>query len=316
MTEQDRLSWIAHTLTHAVRPMIAGHVPAWVYSANYPGSGKTTLAQAAAWISLGVMTPALALKLGTPKCTDTLFSYAHKPAILLDNVDERIASASLEGAITSGSMTDRRYYTQTDATKAWRPVVAITSNFGEVGPDMARRVMPVRLEKKTIRHQYVGSLLEHANRSELAAAALTIVRAYVMNGEDVRVTAWTSFDEWAALVAAPLAWLGQGDLVSWRSEGIVEMADDDDTASEVHAAIREWMGVRSFAAREVCEMADDPALRRLQSLLKDQIGGRDVQLTDKRVGKILAKLELSKVGMLRHNKTNKGKFWQLVEQGQ
>ena len=50
------------------------------------------------------------------------------------------------------------------------------------------------------------------NRLKLLAAALTILRAYVVAGRpDMKLTAWGSFEGWSALVRSAVVWVGLDD---------------------------------------------------------------------------------------------------------
>lgn len=316
-SEMDQLAWVGHVVTQAVRSLIKGPTPAFMYSANEQGSGKTTLAQIAAWVTTGSETPATTAKFDTEEWTKTLFSYADQPAMLIDNLRSKIQSIELEGAITSGSLTARKMREQQGETRSWRPVVAITSNGATAGKDMLRRIMPIRLEKRKAGAQYSGALIDRLNRFEMAADALTIVRAYVMNGEVERTAPWTSFESWCSVVAAPFVWLGLPDLSEWRSLALEEADVDGEDHENVHAAIIEWRGYGGeFTASEICApaMGHQTALRDLQDAVRCILGLRAADpLSSKLVGAKLGKLGISEHGALKcQRRSGNKRTWRML----
>jgi putative DNA primase/helicase len=314
-SNDDRMAWVAHVITHVVRPTIKGAVPCWVYSANEQGCGKTALAQAAAWIATGVETPAIMAKIDTDEWTKTLFTYADSPALLVDNVRGTIASVELEQAITSGALTVRRMHTQAPETRAWRPIVALTSNGAALGKDMARRTIPVRLEKTEAGAQYRGALIDGWSREQMAADALTIVRAYIMNGEDVSVKPWTSFGGWSRYVAEAIAWLGMGDIVEARMDGLCEMNVDEEDHEHVHAAIWAWRQDRTFTVAEITGNGSENsiAFKDLQAAFRALLGvGLYDALKSKQVGKRLGMLGVSRYGRLISHRAADARHWRLV----
>lgn len=315
-SEMDHLAWVAHLVTHAVRSLIKGPTPAFLYSANEQGSGKTTLAQIAAWVTTGVETPAITARMDTEEWSKTLFSYADQPALLIDNLRSKIQSVDLESAILSGRLTARLMREQQGETRVWCPVVALTSNGATAGKDMLRRIMPVRLEKRTVGAQYRGALIDGLNRFEMARDALTIVRAYLMSGEVERVQPWTSFEAWSSVVAAPFVWLGLPDLSEWRSGALDEADVEGEDHENVHAAIVEWRGYGGeFTAQELCApaMGHQAALRDLQDTIRCCLGLRASEgLSPKLVGSKLSKLGISSHGTLKcQRRAGNKRVWHL-----
>lgn len=316
-SEMDRLAWVSHIITLAVRPLIKGPTPAFLYSANEQGSGKTTLAQISAWVTTGVETPAITAKFDTEEWTKTLFSYADQPAMLIDNLRSKVQSVELEGAITSGSLTARKMREQQSESRSWRPVVALTSNGATAGKDMLRRIMPIRLEKRQAGAQYRGSLIDRLDRFAMAADALTIVRAYVMNGEVERTAPWTSFESWCSVVAAPFVWLGLPDISAWRANALSDADVDGEDHETIHSAIIEWRGYGGeFMASEICApaMGHQPALRELQDAIRCSLGLRATDsLGSKLVGSKLGKLGISQHGALEcQRRSGNKRMWRML----
>src|SRR5262249_40599676 len=92
--------------------------------------------------------------------------------------------------------------------------------------DTARRTLHIRLESPLEnpedRADFLhGDLLSwvRSERPRLVAAALTILRAYVVAGKpDMKCKVWGSFEGWSRLVAHACVWVGLEDPQSTRAE--------------------------------------------------------------------------------------------------
>lgn len=268
--DSDQLGWVAHVLTHLARPSIDGPVPIFLYSANAPGAGKTTLAQTAAWVSLGRMPGAVSIGFGQDEWAKTLFSSAHQEALLVDNVRGMIKSQELESAVLTGEVAARKFHTQDMVSRRWRPVVAITSNGATVGDDIARRILPIRLNRPEGDSYEVDLRL---NRAELAGAGLTILRAYLASGVRVSVAPWQSYSAWSSLIAASLRWLGLPDLVEATRAKVHMFNSEAEERGQVAIALKAFLMAsgwtdRGCTAAEICaeltgaKGAGDPGTRR------------------------------------------------------
>jgi Bifunctional DNA primase/polymerase, N-terminal len=268
--DSDQLAWVSHVLTHLARPAIKGPVPIFLYSANAPGAGKTTLAQAAAWVALGRTPGAVSIGFGESEWAKTLFSSANQEVLLVDNVRGVIRSQELESAVLTGEVSARKFHSQEMISRTWRPVVAITSNGASVGDDIARRIMPVRLNRPEGDSYEVDLRL---NRATLAGAGLTILRAYLASGAKVQVKAWQSYSAWSSLVAAALRWIGLPDIVAATREKVRMFNTEAEERDRVAIALRaylsasKWMD-RGCTASEICSEVTgapgvgDPSTRR------------------------------------------------------
>ena len=141
--------------------------------------------------------------------------------VMYDNLDENspIEGQSFNLAITHPMMATRQLGSNSGEDNLIVPTNALmiaTGNHLVVASDMAEgrtlitRVIPDRpLVQRSFLYRY---LLDHvlANRPQLVAAALTILRAYVM-ASDKREPTKFRHREWGDLVAASVAWLGLPD---------------------------------------------------------------------------------------------------------
>ncbi len=251
----DQLGWVAHVLTHLARPVINGPVPIWVYSANAAGSGKTTLAQRAAWVTTGSLPGATSIGFGSDEWSKTLFAAAGMEALLLDNIRGRIESVELEAAVLSGSVSARKFHTQDTISRVWRPVVAVTANGATLGADIARRVLPVRLCRPLKTLAYTSDLT--LDRRSLLSAGLTIIRAYLASGVKTEVMLWQSYSAWSQVVAAALRWLGMPDLVQETRPFVDSLDTETEDRYRIAGLLRDYLAAskwieRGCTAAEIC----------------------------------------------------------------
>jgi hypothetical protein len=112
------------------------------------------------------------------------------------------------------------------------------------------------------------------NRGALVAAALTILRAYVVAGRPCEVGSFGSFDDYN-MVRGALLWLGMADPDTSREE-IVANDPAKGLLSEILVAWRDVHGDRAMKVTDIPTYADsnDDAKRRLYDLLVQAAGGR------------------------------------------
>ena len=166
----------------------------------------------------------------------TATAIAATPSVLFDNLDGQLGSSALDAAITSSTWCDRVLgQSRMTGDLAIRTVWTATGNNLSFGSDMARRVLPIRLqshlEMPEDRSGFVHSDLIswiRANRASLAVAALTVLRAYFTAECPLQPAGeWGSFEEWSAIIRGAIVWAGGTDPLSTR----VTATSDDDSAT-------------------------------------------------------------------------------------
>jgi hypothetical protein len=134
-------------------------------------------------------------------------------------------------------------------------------------------------------------LAEH--RGAIVVAALTILRAYIVEKPDVIGDSWR-FPEWDRLIRQPLLWLQLPDPLSALRAG----EKTDPRRQEHRAVMLEW--IEAFIdqehrpARDLVKRAEDLALTGDKSGLRDallEVAGDRGQINLRRLGKWLAKYE-------------------------
>lgn len=251
----DAIAWLAHVLTVAGRHLCTT-VPVWIYDADEPGAGKTTVARAAGLIGgrcTDVFNPNFKDSIELAR---SLEQHAGQPAVVLDNLRGRIASPALEAALTSGVLKVRRLYLG-NIDMALRAVVSMTGNDAHTGADWARRSLPVRLRKNGRQLDGSRELLEELDAPRYTAAALTMLRAWIREGKPSEATPLPSFRAWSQLIAGCVHWVTGVDLVSSTRERAVELTRDENTDGVIDALSdflhsMQWEE-RGASASEICD---------------------------------------------------------------
>jgi putative DNA primase/helicase len=91
-----------------------------------------------------------------------------------------------------------------------------------------------RPELRTFSTDAVREALEH--RGGLVAAALTVLRAWHVSGERVKLPAFGGFEDWSFRVREALVWLDQTD----PCETLAEVRESDPHRGELVAVIEQW----------------------------------------------------------------------------
>ena len=157
---------------------------------------------------------------------------ASVPAVLWDNIATTLGCSSLDAALTGTSWQDRILGTNTTTgTLPLTTVWGATGNNIVLAADTARRTLYCRVESPMENpEERTGfrypSLIPwvRRHRHRLAAAAVTILRAYVAaGGPSQGLTPWGSFEAWSGLIRHAIVWVGLLD--PWETRTIVRAAD-------------------------------------------------------------------------------------------
>jgi len=266
-----RSAWLSGVVSMAVRPAFAdGPAPMVLLDASSRASGKSKLADVASIIATGRSASRMAY---TPDDAEmdkriTALALAGDQAVLIDNVVGELGCASLDAALTSTAYRGRILgKSEMTPHMPMHIVWWATGNGVIVGADLARRALLVRLEPQCehpeertgprpgVAWKY-PRLLQHVreHRAELLAAALTLVRAYVVAGKPAQKLKPMDFTEWSDLVRSAIVWSGEPD----PAETVKDVQATDTKALAFRAAVAHWPvadGVPITAA-ELVELAE------------------------------------------------------------
>ena len=221
------------------------HVPLFALRATTRGSGKTLLADAISVIATG--RPAAKMPPARDEDEERkrllAIALAGDPLVVIDNVTGDLGTPALDVALTSLTFKDRLLGKNATKEAPLETVFLATGNQMSFRGDTARRVVPIDLlpeverpeERTGFAHPKLLAYLS-AQRPTLVAAALTLLRAYVVAGRPPQgLTAYGSFEAWSELVRAALVWAGQPDPCLGRQgleassdaayEGLAELLD-------------------------------------------------------------------------------------------
>jgi putative DNA primase/helicase len=204
--------------------------PMFLFIAHDVSSGKSYLVDLISTIARGRACPVITNVESAEEMEKRLGALvlAGAPMISLDNCSMDIGG-DLMCQITERPLINIRILGKSKEPECeWRGTVFATGNNITFTGDMSRRGLRSALDPKVERGELrsfsfdpVARVL--ANRGAYVAAAITIARAYVTSGDDVKCGTIASYGEWSKVVREPLIWLGRTDPV--KSMDAVREAD-------------------------------------------------------------------------------------------
>ncbi len=218
----DISAWVSMVLSMVGRACVSGCTPLFSIDANTRGAGKSLLVDAASIIGYGMPAARRPFTSQDDEMRKSITAIALEAvqSVLFDNLNVILCGASLDAALTSEYWTDRILNTSTTTGRLpMRVIWCATGNNIAYGSDIARRVLPIRLqtslESPEDRTGFVNPDLlawVRENRPHLAVAALTILRAYFVAGCPMQTGGiWGSFEAWARIIRGALVWCGATD---------------------------------------------------------------------------------------------------------
>jgi hypothetical protein len=158
----------------------------------------------------------------------SIMSYlqAGRSIVIIDNIVGEYGGATVNALATSRVIEGRRVGSNRIMNVINDTSWILTGNNVVLAPDTAERCLHVRLfckdEKPHLRDGWKYPNLfktVQEKRNELLAAAIIILKAYIVAGRPKQnIPAWGSFEEWSALVRGALVWAGQVDPAESRTQ--------------------------------------------------------------------------------------------------
>ncbi len=208
-------------LSGVCRHTVLGNIPLFGITATARASGKGLLADVIALIGTGRHAALWSQAEDDAEERKRLLALGMEgdPMVCIDNVTRPLGSASLDLALTAATFKDRILGTQTAMEVPMHAIFLATGNNLQYAGDLARRVVPIyldpRMENPEERTNFTyPNLLAHIaqNRPALVSAALTILKAYFVDGcPSQGLSAYGSFQPWSDLIRAALVWAGEAD---------------------------------------------------------------------------------------------------------
>jgi hypothetical protein len=216
--------------------------------------------------------------------------------IALDNCERPLEGVLLNQCLTQTVVNVRVLGKSLSVAIRMASVMTATGNNLVIKGDLTRRAVAARLDSKTERPELrqfkadpIGAVKKH--RGAYVAAALTVLRAYVVAGRPNLPDKLAGFGDWSDMVRGPLLWLGRGDPVKTMER----IRKSDPQKRELRAVMAAWRQAFVDApttVHEALKKADDktgdiylnPELRDALTLT----AGRDDRISAKSLGRWLS----------------------------
>jgi hypothetical protein len=235
----ERAHAVACLLLPFVRDLIEGPTPLHLFEAPTAGTGKTLLVHVLTYPALGRPVSALTEGRDEDEWRKRVFSKLRSgPSIaLLDNLKRRLESAALSSALTAWPLWEDRVLGVSEIARV--PVRCVwigTGNNPALSTEMTRRTVRCRLDAKVdrpwlrngFRHPDIRRWVE-TNRDMVVAAALTLIRAWLMAGRPEGTKTLGMFESWARTMGGILDVAGIPGFLGNLDE-FYERADSETTA--------------------------------------------------------------------------------------
>ncbi|BBF92835.1 hypothetical protein [Blastochloris tepida] len=290
----DRAAALALLITAVMRPCLRT-VPMFAITAPTAGTGKSLLVDVAAILATGrkaaVVTPTpdeaeLEKRIGAA-------ALAGDQVISIDNVTHILRSDQLCQLLTQEEVLVRVLGSSKNVRIPSTTLICATGNNLSVYGDLNRRTVRIRLDARSERpderrFDFDATAVALRKRADLVAAALTVVRAYLVAGTPNRATPMGSFEDWSDTVRSALLWLGAGDC---RGDVGAQRAEDPEKAelAEIIAALP----AGRFQVRDVARLVagNEEAREVFESFI-----GRGGTFASKRFGRYLARYAKTMIG--------------------
>lgn len=238
----DRSATLAMLLTAIVRPSLPT-APLFAITAPTPGTGKSYLADLAAVLATGRRAAVVGGSCDEDELDKRLGAslMAGDTILNLDNLDRPLKSERLCQVLTQEVVKFRILGRSTNIDTPTKALMIATGNALRVHGDLTRRALLIRLDAgqerpETRKFKRDPVQVAIIDRPKYVAAALSILRAFIVSGESVGSPSLGSFTEWSNWVRSALVWLCRPDPV-----GAMEKARGTDPererTSEILAAL-------------------------------------------------------------------------------
>lgn len=321
----DKAVALAAILTLIARPAIgAGNTPAFLFSANNRGTGKTLIADVVCIIATGRVAPKTGYPSEQEEMEKTLGSVAIEACSVLsfDNINTRFGGGAIDLTLTCGGSKKFRVLGASEMKQCtWRTVVMATGNNMNVRDDTGRRALICKQDTDWERPETRDSaafkyprLLAHVaeHRRELVAQALTILRAHAVAGHpSAGVKPLGSFEEWSKYVASAIVWAGGADPTLALAES---EAGDDPAKAALTTLFENWHrlcpadggGIKAgealaklYPSRKAGEPPLDDSLNDLREVVDLLCQKRGAHIEARQFGEMLRKYKNRVIGSLR-----------------
>jgi len=219
--------------------------PMHAFTSPTAGTGKSLLVDLAAILATGRPMPVISQGRSEEELEKRLGAalLAGDTAISLDNCDRTLEGVFLCQVLTQPQLNIRVLGLSKNVETPVNATIFATGNNLTIGGDLIRRAllcsMDAGVERPELRVFNVNAIeVAQIRRSELVAAALTVLRAWhvATPSNPLNLTPFGSFEEWEHRIRSPLIWLGKAD----PCETLVEVRNSDPYRDLLVAVIMQW----------------------------------------------------------------------------
>lgn len=260
----DRSAALAAMLTAAARQSLPT-APMFHMRAHQPGTGKSYLSALISALASPHVGAPQSFPSNNDECDKVLLATLKQGAAVIefDNLTGDIVPfKKLCTVLTSERVSGRVLGSSRTVEVSTRSLILSSGNNVAPVGDMTRRCITVNLDARTeapaARRFKNPDLLRHVRqrRTEYVAAALTIIRAWLVAGSPrAPCPALNSFERWSDWCRQPLLWLGQDD----PAKSVYQAHDDDPDRQLLHQLLTFWneaAGRKPMMVRELVNWAD------------------------------------------------------------
>jgi putative DNA primase/helicase len=261
------------------------------------GTGKSLLINMIATLAIGDAMPVIDQGRKDEEFEKRLDSALLSGDILItiDNCDRPLQGSFLNEALTEPYRKVRILGESRQLAIPMNATFFANGNNLVIAGDLTRRVllcsMDAGCERPELR-EFETDALSHVqqNRTQLAIAALTALRAWHVSGSNFHLTPLGSFDDWTQRIRKPLVWLGHPD----PCDTMAKIREEDPYDSDLRAVISQWrehLGTSSsFTVQEVIGRAVN--IVEFHTALRAVGGSKSGQLVDNaRLGRWLKRIQ-------------------------
>lgn len=265
-TAADLAHAIGLFLLPFVREMITGATPLHLVDKPTPGTGAGLLIDVLLRPSIGGAVGSMPETKDEDELRKQITSalLQSPTAILFDNLTGTLRSAVLNTALTEPIWTARILGGNEMARLPIRVVWVASANNLTLNTDSVRRAVQIRLDARSsqpwlrtgFRHPDLRSWTDE-HRSELVAAALVLVRAWIAAGSPAgKVPALGSYGEWSRVLGGILQVSGIGGFLSNLDEFYATATADDEGTLWLLEAWRSRHGEKDVTASDLWPLVD------------------------------------------------------------
>lgn len=253
-------------LSALITPVVRGAMPVapmHAITAPVAGSGKSFIIDLSSTLVTGDRAPVIAAGRNEEETEKRLGSalLAGLPIISIDNVNGALGGDALCQMIERPVVSLRPLGVSQLVRVESRATTFATGNNIQIVGDMTRRVVLCSLdpdmERPEMRVFTLNPLQDViTGRGRYIAAAITIVRAYIVAGRPGLLPKLASFEGWSDCVRSALVWLGHADPV----DTMLSARADDPVLKTLSAVLHSWHSTlehREFTTGEIKQKAEE-----------------------------------------------------------